>query len=68
MNHDRNADSNRRDGHQRTTKDKSARDLVLPRRSPRLSAAAYDYGSEGWGFESLRARFSHQGRYRPVTF
>jgi hypothetical protein len=60
---DRNADSNRERGHQRTTKDKGARDLVLPHRSPRLSAAAQDYGSEGWGFESLRARHADQREY-----
>jgi hypothetical protein len=54
--HDRNADSNRERGHQRTTADSSARDLLLPHWSPPLSAVAYDYGSEGWGFESLRAR------------
>jgi hypothetical protein len=65
---DRNADSNRRRGHQRTTADTSARDLVLPHWSPPLSTAAQDYGSEGWGFESLRARHADQGRYHPVTF
>jgi hypothetical protein len=43
---DRNADSNPDRGHQRTTKDKGARDLVLPHPCPRLSAAAQDYGSE----------------------
>ena len=57
---DRNADSNRGRGHQRTTKDKGARDLVLPHWSPLVSTAAQDYGSEGWGFESLRARHADQ--------
>jgi hypothetical protein len=37
-----------------------ARDLVLPHWSPSMSTAAQDYGSEGWGFESLRARHADQ--------
>jgi hypothetical protein len=44
--HDRNRDSNPRCGHQRTAADSRAPDLVLPHASPRLSAAAQDYGSE----------------------
>ena len=41
---DRNADSNRRGGHQRPAADWSARDLLLPHWSPPLSIVAYDYG------------------------
>jgi hypothetical protein len=43
------------DGHGRST----GSGLVLPRAVVRDGHLELDYGSEGWGFESLRARHLH---------